>query len=183
MALEEEIKKKMQAAVEHYKQELKSLRTGRANPGMFDTVTVEVYDAHMRIKELANITAPEPRSILITPFDPQTTHAIAKGIEKANLNVLPIVDGHVIRINIPPMDEAMRKEIVKVGKKKCEDAKIAIRGIRRDGNENARKLKEAGDITEDVIKKLEKTIQEMTDHACKEIDTLFTQKEKEIMTV
>ena len=137
----------------------------------------------MRIKELASITTPESRQILITPFDPQTASAISKGIEKANLNLQPILEGHIVRINVPPMDEAVRKEIVKQGKKKAEDAKIVIREIRRKNNELIRKMKADGDMTEDVMKKDEKIIQELTDKFCKEIDDLFAVKEKEIMTV
>ncbi len=150
---------------------------------MFDGVVVEVYGAQMRIKELANVTVPESRQLLISPFDPQTAGAIAKGIEKANLNLQPVVEGQAIRINVPPMDESMRKQIVKQGKQKAEDTKITIREIRRKNNELVRKQKTDGMITEDVMKKEEKGIQELTDKFCKEIDDLFTAKEKEIMTV
>ncbi|MBS0620703.1 MAG: ribosome recycling factor [Verrucomicrobia bacterium] len=179
----EETKKKMHAALEHFKTELKNLRTSRANPGMLDGVLVDVYGAQMRIKELANVTTPESRQLLVSPFDPQTASAIAKGIEKANLNLQPILEGQSIRINVPPMDEAMRKQIVKQGKQKAEDAKIAIRDIRRKNNELVRKAKADGLITEDMMKKEEKGIQDLTDKCCKEVDDLFTAKEKEIMTV
>lgn len=182
-SITEQTKVKMQAALEHFKTELKSLRTNRANPAMLDGVMVEAYGAQMRIKELANVTTPEPRQILVTPFDPQTSGAIAKGIEKANLNVRPIVEGQVIRINVPPMDESMRKQIVKQGKQKAEDSKITLRDIRRKNNELARKHKADGLITEDIMKKEEKGIQELTDKFCKEVDDLFMTKEKEIMTV
>lgn len=181
--IEKETKAKMKEALEHFKKELGLLRTGRANPGMFEGVMVEVYGTQMRIKELGNVTAAEARQVLITPFDPQTTGAIAKGIEKANLNVKPMVDGHVIRISIPPLDESMRKEIVKQGKKKAEESKIAIREIRRKNNEAARKQKAEGLIAEDEMKKLEKIIQEQTDEHCTLVDTLFAAKEKEVMTV
>ena len=183
MSVTEQTKSKMQAALDHFKTELKNLRTNRANPSMFEGVSVEVYGTHMRIKELASISAPESRQILITPFDPQTASAISKGIEKANLNLQPILEGHMVRIHVPPMDEAVRKEIVKQGKKKAEDAKIVIREIRRKNNELIRKMKTDGDVTEDVMKKDEKIIQELTDKFCKEIDDLFAVKEKEIMTV
>ena len=183
MSIAEQTKQKMRATIEHFKQELKSLRTNRANPAMLDNVTVEVYGSPMRLREVANVTTPEARQLLISPFDPKTVQAIAKGIEKANLNLLAIADGHVVRINVPPMDESMRREIVKQGKKKAEDTKIVIREIRRKNNELVKKSKADGDITEDVMKKLEKQIQEETDKSCKEIDDLFTAKEKEIMTV
>ena len=180
---QDQVKQKMNQALEHYKQELKNLRTNRANPGMLDGVHVEVYGTSMRIKELANVTTPESRMLLVSPFDASTTGPIAKAIEKANLGVMPIVDGHHIRITIPPMDESTRKEIVKIAKKKGEDAKIAIRDIRRKSNELAKQMKEKGEITEDMIKKMEKQVQDMTDHACKEVDNLFAMREKEILTV
>jgi ribosome recycling factor len=179
----EQAKSKMLAAIEHFKQDLKNLRTGRANPSILDNVTVEVYGTHMRLKELANVTTPEPRQLLITPFDPQTTGAISKGIEKANLNLQPVVDGHIVRINIPPMDESTRKEMVKLGRKKTEETKIAIREIRRKQNELVRKQKADGELTEDLMKKFEKNIQDFTDQYCKETDDLMNAKEKEIMTV
>lgn len=183
MSMTQEAKTKMQGVLEHFKTELKNLRSNRANPGVLDGVLVEIYGATMRIKELASISVPEPRQLLISPFDPKTSASIAKGIEKANLNLQPIVEGHVIRINIPPMDEAMRKQIVKQGKQKAEDTKIAIREVRRKYNDAIRKQKADSIITEDVMKKEEKTIQELTDKFCKEADDLFTAKEKEIMTV
>jgi ribosome recycling factor len=183
MSFEKEVEAKMQATLDHFKQELKNLRSNRANPGMVEGVTVEVYGTHMKIKELANITAPEARQILISPFDPQTTAAVAKGIEKANLNLQPVMEGHQIRINVPPMDLAMRQEIVKQGKKKAEDAKIAFREIRRKGNEQIRKKKADSEITEDILKKIEKAIQDLTDRFCKSVDDLFAAKEKEILAV
>lgn len=179
----EQTKTKMQAAVDHFKTELKNLRTNRANAGMLDGVFVEVYGSQMRIKELANVTVPEPRQLLITPFDPETAKAIVKGIEQANLNLQAVLEKGVIRINVPPMDENTRKQIVKQGKQKAEDAKIAIRDIRRKNNELARKQKADGLTTEDVMKKEEKGIQDLTDKFCKEIDDLFAAREKEIMTV
>jgi ribosome recycling factor len=183
MSVTEQTKSKMQTALEHFKNELKNLRTNRANPAMLDGVIVEAYGSQMRIKELANVTVPEPRQLLISPFDPQTAGSIAKGIEKANLNLQPVVEGQVIRIHVPPMDESMRKQIVKQGKEKAEDAKIVIRDIRRKNNELVRKQKVDGIVTEDVMKKEEKGIQDLTDKFCKEIDDLFATKEKEIMTV
>lgn len=183
MSIADQTKSKMVASVDHFKQELKNLRSNRANPGILDGVSVEMYGTQVRLKEVATVSAPESRQLLITPFDPKSCGAIGKAIEKANLNIQPIVEGNVVRINIPPMDESTRKEIVKQGKKKAEDAKIVIREIRRKNNELVRKQKADGDITEDIMKKTEKTIQEYTDKYCKEIDDLFSAKEKEIMTV
>lgn len=181
--LEQEVKSKMNATIEHFKQELKNLRTNRANPGVVEGVSIDVYGTHMKVKELANITTPEARQILISPFDPQTAGAIAKGIEKANLNLQPVLEGHSIRINVPPMDQSMRQTIVKQGKEKAEQAKIAIRDIRRKSNDTIKQQKTSGTLTEDMVKKLEKTIQDLTDTSCKQIDDLFATKEKEIMAV
>src|SRR5262249_5243225 len=119
----DQTKSKMVAAIEHLKHELNSIRTGRANPGMLDHVTVEVYGSQMRIKELASITTPEPRQLLITPFDRSHASAIGKAIEKANLGFMPIVDGNAVRIKIPAMDENMRKEMVKLCFKRLEEVK------------------------------------------------------------
>lgn len=183
MSIQDQTKSKMAAAIDHLKSELKSIRTGRANPSMLDHVTVDIYDTQMRIKELASITAPEPRQLLITPFDPTTKGAIAKSIERANLGFMPIVDGNLVRIKIPSMDENMRKEMIKLSHKRNEEAKISIRNIRREGNEAARKQKADGDIGEDQMKSIEKSIQELTDKFCKEADDLTASKEKEISTI
>jgi len=183
MSLENQVKTSMESAFEHLKQELKSLRTSRANPSILDQVQVDVYGTNMRIKDLANVTTPEPRQLLVTPFDSSTLQAIAKGIENANLNLQPKVDKNVIRINIPQMDESIRKEIVKQCKKKGEEAKVAIREVRRKNNEVIRKQKSDGLIPEDLVKKQEKLIQELTDQYCKKVETLCTEKEKEILAV
>ncbi|MFY7843368.1 MAG: ribosome recycling factor [Rhabdochlamydiaceae bacterium] len=183
MSIVDQTKKMMQNALEHLKQDFRSMRSNRANPGILDGVFVEIYGSQMKLKEIANVTAPEARQLLITPFDPQTVNMIAKSIEKANLNIQPIADGYTVRINIPPMDENTRKEIAKQAKKKGEEAKIQIRDIRKKNNDVAKKQKNEGLLTEDMVKKTEKNIQELTDQFCKEIDQLVVIKEKEVMTV
>ncbi|MBS0624500.1 MAG: ribosome recycling factor [Verrucomicrobia bacterium] len=180
---ESQVKAAMQAAVDHLKQELKALRTGRANSAILDNVHVDVYGSKTSLKKLANVTVPESRQILVTPFDITTVHAIAKGIEAANLGIHPMVDGKVIRLNVPPMDETIRKQIAKQCKELGEKAKIAMRDIRRKFNELVRKQKADSVITEDQMKKYEKMIQEMTDRFCKDCDAACADKEKEIMTV
>jgi ribosome recycling factor len=181
--VEKETKAAMQAALDHLKQELKALRTGRANSGMLDKVMVEVYGAHVRLKEVANITVPEARQIVVTPFDYSNAHAIKKGIEAANLGVNPMVDGKVIRVPIPAMDEAVRKQIAKQCKDLGEKSKIVMREIRRKHNELVRKQKADGDIAEDMMKRLEKVIQEFTDKYCRDVDAACSEKEKEILTL
>jgi len=183
MSIEQEVKHAMQQALEHLKGELKALRTGRASSSMLDKVMVELYGAMTPLKSVANITVPEPRQILVTPFDPSTTNAIAKGIEAANIGIHPIADGRVIRLNVPPMDEALRKQMAKQCKELGEKAKISMREVRRKYNETVRKQKADGLIPEDMMKKLEKSIQDFTDRFCKDIDTTCADKEKEIMTV
>jgi ribosome recycling factor len=183
MDITDQTKEKMAAAVEHLRSELKSIRTGRANPSMLDNVHVEIYGSLMRIKECASITAPEPRMLLITPFDPKNAPAIGKAIEKANIGVTPIVDGNIVRIKITQMDESVRKEMVKLCHKRLEEAKVSIRNIRRDANDTVKKRKSAGDIAEDMMKKLEKTIQDLTDKFCKEADDITEKKEKEVSTI
>lgn len=183
MTIESNVKEGMQQAIDHLKHELKGLRSSRANPALLDGVVVEVYGTQMKLKELANVTTPEARQLLITPFDPSTTQAIAKAIENANLGVRPLVEGQSIRMNIPPMDESTRKEIVKQCKKKGEEAKVSIREVRRKSNEIVRKQKADGDIPEDLMKKEEKRIQDLTDSFCSQVDQICAEKEKEILSV
>jgi ribosome recycling factor len=181
--LTKDTEKKMVHAIEHLKTELKALRTGRANPAIVETISVEVYGSYMRLKELASISVPEPRQLLISPYDPKNIHAIAKAIESGNLNLRPVVDGNVVRIKIPEMDQKTRKDIVQFAKQKNEETKVKVRNIRRDSNESARKQKTSGELSEDLAKKMEKTIQELTDKYCTLADTLTAEKEKEIMTI
>jgi len=183
MALENEVKAKMATAIDHLKQDLNGIRTGRANPAMLDSVVVEVYGSQMRIRDLAQVSTPEPRQLLITSFDPQNVAFISKAIEQANLGFMPNVDGHLIRINIPQMDANIRNKMVKMVHEMREKAKVVIRNIRRDFNELVRKQKSTGDIGEDLLKRHEKEIQELTDKFCKEADELSAKKEKEVMTV
>lgn len=182
-SIENQLKAAMQAVLDHLKQELKSLRSSRASSAMLDKVHVEVYGSHVPLKSLANINVPEPRQIVVTPFDYSNIHAISKGIEAANLGVRSMVDGKVVRINVPPMDESIRKQIAKQCKELGEKSKIAMREVRRKFNELVRKQKTDGDLSEDLAKKHEKTIQEMTDRYCKDIDAVCAEKEKEIMAV
>ncbi len=183
MNILDQTKKKMNGTIDHFKEELKRIRTGRANPASLDSVSVEVYGSHMKIRELGTVTAPEPRMLLISPFDATTIHAIAKGIEKANIGMQPIVDGNVVRLKVPEMDSSVRQEMVKVIKRKCEEAKVSIRNIRRECNDDMRKQKADGNIAEDELKRSEKQIQEQTDKFCKMADDLANEKEKEVLTI
>lgn len=183
MSVKDQTNTKMLAALEHLKTELKTIRTGRANPAMVEGIMVDVYGSPMRLKDIASINAPESRMLVITPFDSKSAGSIGKAIEKANIGIMPIVDGNMVRIKIPPMDENMRKEMVKMCHKRLEEAKVSIRNIRRDSNDTLKKQKSSGDITEDVLKKSEKIIQDLTDKYCKEAEMLTEKKEKEVSTI
>ena len=173
----------MESSISHLKVEFKNIRSGRANPAILDGVLVEAYGSSMKIRDLANVTVPEARQILITPFDANLAGAIGKGIEKANLGVQPIVDANVVRINVPAMDEATRKEMAKLASRKCEDSKVSVREWRRKANEEIKAKKSSNELSEDDQKRMEKEVQNLTDKYCKIADDLFKEKEKEILTV
>ncbi len=178
-----ETKNHMAGAIEHLKQELRALRAGRANSSLVEGIHVDAYGSTMKIKELSTITTPEPRQLVITPFDISNAQLIAKAIEKANLGLRINVEGKIVRVTFPELDQTRRKELVGQVHKKREDCKISIRNIRRDSNEKSKKLKDDGDLPEDDFKKLEKQIQDLTNQFCKEADDASTDKETEIMTV
>lgn len=178
-----EAKEKMGQIVAHFREELGCLRTGRPNPSVLDPVGVDVYGSEMRIRDLATVTVGDGRQLVITPFDPQTAPSIAKGIEKANLGMLPVVDGTIVRVPVPEMTEEIRKKIAREAKDKAEKAKISVRNCRREANDSIKKQKTSGELTEDDQKREEKRVQEWTDQFCKEIDHIYEGKEKEILAV
>lgn len=167
----------MESAIDHLKNELNAIRTGRASPAALDGVSVEVYGASMRIKDICSITTPEPRTLLITPFDASNTGAIAKAIEKANLGLRPVAEGKLIRINVPAPDAEEREKRKKLSRKRGEEAKISVRNVRREANDAAKHL------SEDDRKRHEKTTQELTDKYCKLADELCDKKERELTEV
>ena len=144
---------------------------------------VDYYGSPTPLKALANISVPEPRTLLITPFDPKSIAEIEKAINIANIGINPINDGKVVRLQIPQVTEERRKELTKTVKKMGEDTKVAVRNLRRDANDKVKKLEKAGDYTEDDVKDTLKEIQELTDKSIKEIDEIVAAKEKEIMEV
>lgn len=183
MSILDDVKAKMAQAVEHLKSELKSIRTGRANPAMLDNVHVEVYGARMRLKEMASINAPEPRMLLVVPFDRSQASLIGKAIIEANIGFNPVVDGNAVRVPIPQMDENLRKQMAKECHKRCEEAKISIRNIRQEANKVVRQQKADGHLPEDQMKSNEKKIQELTDKYCKEAEEVTSAKEVEVMKI
>ncbi|MDO4518264.1 MAG: ribosome recycling factor [Bacillota bacterium] len=177
--LQEKIKK----SEELLKEELATVRAGRANAALVDKVSVDYYGSATPLKALANISVPEPRTLLITPFDPKSIAEIEKAINIANIGINPINDGKVIRLQIPQMTEDRRKELSKSVKKMGEDTKVAVRNLRRDANDKVKKMEKAGEYTEDDVKVTLDDIQKLTDKSIKEIDVIVANKEKEIMEV
>ncbi len=177
------LEEKMGKTISVLKEELNTVRAGRANPSLLDKVTVEYYGTPTPLKNLANISAPEPRTLLIAPFDASTISEIEKAINVANLGLNPSNDGKSIRLSIPQLTEERRKEISKTVKKYGEDAKVALRNERRNANDELKKQEKAGELTEDDLKKQLDSIQKAVDKTTKEIDEIVANKEKEIMAV
>lgn len=181
--VEKSMQEKMEKTLNVLKHELSTLKAGRANPSLLDRISVEYYGAATPINQLANIAAPEPRVLTISPWDIKAIPAIEKAILKSDLGINPSNDGKMIRLVIPQLTEERRKDLVKVVKKLGEEAKVAIRNIRRDANDNLKKLKKDGKITEDELKKSEESTQKTTDKFIKEADKAVEIKEKEILEV
>ena len=181
----EEIKynNKMMKTYEVFQQELSSLRTGRANSNMLDIVKIDIYGQKMPINQLGSITTPEPRTINIQVWDLNNVSLIDSAIKKSELGLNPQIDGQLIRLPIPDLSEERRIEMKKIIKTMGEKCKISIRNIRREANDDLKKLLKEKEISEDDLKKKEKIIQEYTDHKIKIIDERVTLKENEIMTI
>ena len=172
------------AAVTHFSEELKKVRTGRAHPSMLDAIHVEAYGQKMPLNQLANVLAPEPQMLTITPFDPTNLQHIAAAIRAdQSLGLNPSDDGRVVRVPIPPLTEERRHQIVKQTSEKVEEARIALRNIRQDAHKEAKRMKEAKEISEDDQKRAEKTIDELMSQANSQLDVAFKDKEKEILTL
>lgn len=177
------LEEKMKKSISVLKEELNTVRAGRANPALLDKVTVDYYGSPSPLKNISNISVPDPRTLMISPFDPKSIHDIEKAINVANLGINPSNDGKVIRLVIPAVTEERRKELIKVVKKYGEDSKVAVRNERRDANDELKKQEKAGELTEDDLKKALDDVQKKTDKAIKDIDQIIADKEKEIMEV
>lgn len=176
-------KDKMEKAIAAYSRELSTVRAGRASASVLDKVQVDYYGAPTPVVQLANITVPEARLLVIQPYDKSSIADIEKAILKADLGLNPSNDGSVIRIAFPALTEERRRELVKVVKKYSEDAKVAVRNIRRDANDDLKKLEKNGDITEDDLRGYTEDIQKETDKYIAKVDDVTKNKEKEIMEV
>lgn len=174
---------KMKKTISVLKDELAGLRAGRANPAILDKLTVDYYGVPTPINQLGNISVPEARIILIQPWDVKMLKEIEKEIQKSDIGINPNNDGKTIRLVFPPLTEERRKELTKVVKKYGEDAKVAVRAIRRDAIEHFKAQKKNGEMTEDDLKNAEKDMQNLTDKYIAEIDKLVEAKDKEIMEV
>ena len=174
---------KMEKTISVLKEDLNTVRAGRANAAILDKVMVDYYGTQTPLKNVSNISVPDPRSLLITPFDPSSIKDIEKAINEANLGLNPSNDGKAVRLVVPQLTEERRKELTKTTKKMGEDAKVAVRNIRRDVNEAAKKAEKKGEMTEDDLKGTLDDVQKATDKHVKAIDELIDKKDKEILEV
>jgi len=178
-----EAKEKMQKTEQVVLHEFAGVRTGKASAALIENIPVEAYGSQMRLRELAGITTPEPRVLVVQPWDMGTLHAIEKAIQKSNLGLNPAVDKKVLRIVFPELSTERRQEFVKIVKKMAEDGRVAVRHVRRDAIEQLKKAAKAGGVTEDEEKHAEKDVQKYHDDYIAKIDQHAAHKEKEIMTV
>lgn len=174
---------KMDKCVEFLQQELSGLRTGKASPALVENITVEYYGTSVRLRDIANISTPEPRLIVISPFDPSSLGAIEKAISAANIGITPLNDGRLVRVPIPELSEQRRKELAKVAARTTEEQRVAVRNVRREANEQLKALQKDGAITEDDRDQSLEETQTMTDDHIKKMDALLAAKEKELMAV
>ncbi len=171
------------ASVDHFQQDLTSVRTGRASSQMLDSVTVDAYGSKMKIPELASVTVPDPTLIVISPWDKSLLGAIEKGINQASLNLNPVIDSQVIRLPVPPLTQERRQEMVKVLQQKAESARVMARTVRTEVKKEIEKQKGEPGISEDDIESELKELDEVTKKTIETIDTMATGKEKELMTL
>ena len=179
----DEAKEKMKKAAQNLQRELGQIRAGRANASLLDRITVNYYGAPTPLNQMASIQIPEARVLMITPFDKSILQDVEKAIMASDIGISPTNDGNVIRLVIPQLTEERRKELAKDVKKEAENAKIAIRNIRRDAIDEYKKQQKNGDITEDDLRGLEKDVQTLTDNSIKEVDKIAADKEKELLEV
>jgi ribosome recycling factor len=178
----QDAKERMEKAIAALKRELGSLRAGRATPSLLERIQADYYGTPTPINQLANISVPDPRTLMIQPWDKSSIGEIEKAIMKSDLGLTPVNDGSVIRINIPPLTAERRTELVKLTRKYGEDAKVAVRNIRRDANDEIKKL-EKDSISEDESRRYQDEVQKLTDKYIAEIDKVLAAKEKEIMDI
>ncbi len=182
-AVRQRVTERMDGALEHLKRDLAGLRTGRASVALFDSVKVDYYGTPTPLKQVANLATPEARLITIQPWEPNLIKEIEKALMTSDLGLSPSNDGKMIRVPLPPLSEERRKDLIKVCKKHGEDTKVQIRGFRRDGNEELKKLQKDAKLSEDDLRKSESEIQKLTDQYIQKIDQVLKKKEEEILEV
>lgn len=178
-----DIEAKMSKCLDACRSEMIAIRTGRANVSLLDRITVEAYGQPMPLKQVAGVSTPDARTIVITAWDKNVVGDIKKAVEKSDLGLTPNIDGANVRLNVPPLTEDRRKELVKVVKKKAEDSRVAVRNVRHHAHDDVKSQLKRGDITEDDNKRMTEQLQKLTDRYVKEIDVLVATKEKEIMEI
>ncbi|NLO81904.1 MAG: ribosome recycling factor [Clostridiales bacterium] len=181
--LHEQVKSKMEKSIQVLKKDLARMRAGRANPQILDRITVDYYGVPTPLNQLGNITVPEARLLVISLWDSKMIPAVEREIMKSDLGITPTNDGKVIRLVFPELTEERRKELVKTVKKMGEETKVAIRKIRREANDQLRKMQKNSEITEDDLREEESNVQKITDDYIKKVDELIKEKENEIMEV
>lgn len=181
--IQKSLEEKLKKSIESLKSELNAVRAGRANPALLDRVEVDYYGTPTPLKQLSTIAAADPRTLVVTPFDPQAMKDIEKAILSANIGINPVNDGKVVRLSIPQLTEERRKELAKQVKAIGEEAKVAARNIRRKANDDIKKEEKAGELTEDDVKESLDDVQKATDKTIKDIENIIAEKEKEIMEV
>ena len=176
-------KEKMKKTCNVYEHELQGIRAGRANPQLLERISVDYYGTQTPITQVGNVSSPEPRLLVISPWEPKMITPIEKAIQKSDLGLNPSNDGKVIRLVFPELNEERRRELTKMASKSAEEAKVAVRSIRRDAIEQIKKMKKNSEITEDDQHDAEEEMQKITDKAIKDVDAIYAAKEKEIMEV
>jgi ribosome recycling factor len=179
----QDAEKRMKSALQALEEDLAGIRTGRASPALIEKLSIEYYGSPVPLMQLATISVPEPRQLLIKPFDATSIKDIEKAILASDLGLTPLNDGKVIRLNIPPLNEQRRVELTKLVGNRCEDSRIAIRNVRRDSIKDLRDFEKEKLISEDDLKRGEEEIQKLTDKMIEEVDSIGERKEKEIMEV
>lgn len=174
---------RMDKAINVFKRDLVTVRAGRAAPGMLDKITVEYYGSPMPVNQVASVTVPDPRQLVITPWEKNMLAEIEKAIQKSDIGINPMNDGSVIRLVIPPLTEQRRQELVKVVKKMSEESRVAVRNIRRDANDELKKLEKNGDASEDEVRRVMEQIQGLTDKSVAQVDQLAHAKESELTEI
>ncbi len=179
-----EAEEAMEKAQAHLTSEFAKVRTGKASPALVENISIEAYEGtHMKLRELASITAPEPRLVMIQPWDASTVDAIRRGIETSGIGISPLVDGKIIRLPIPELSQERREEMVKIIKRMAEEQRVVVRHARRDALEALRKLQKDGTITEDELESAEKDVQKLTDTYVEKIDKSLAAKEAELLKI